>query len=168
MPERALITLAQDAEDASSGLRVFRDSLPRNATQITGVIGEFFAISASLRQLDSAEGDPRLQPSFYRIREDVGLLCRSLQTTVGDVFAMFARSRDRSRQMVWEDLQHKMNQDEGEGLLDRLRCYRGVLQALFDVVIGRRPSSLVELRRQLANLAAAQGVPSSSSGRYIT
>ncbi|KAK1090749.1 hypothetical protein LTR48_007693, partial [Friedmanniomyces endolithicus] len=76
---------------------------------------------------------------------------------------MFARSRDRSRQMVWEDLQHKMNQDEGEGLLDRLRCYRGVLQALFDVVIGRRPSSLVELRRQLANLAAAQGVPSSSS-----
>ncbi|KAK0931610.1 hypothetical protein LTR29_016289 [Friedmanniomyces endolithicus] len=163
MPERALITLAQDAEDASSGLRVFRDSLPRNATQITGVIGEFFAISATLRQLDSAEGDPRLQPSFYRIREDVGLLCRSLQTTVGDVFAMFARSRDRSRQMVWEDLQHKMNQDEGEGLLDRLRCYRGVLQALFDVVIGRRPSSLVELRRQLANLAAAQGVPSSSS-----
>ncbi|KAK1090872.1 hypothetical protein LTR48_007440, partial [Friedmanniomyces endolithicus] len=52
MPERALITLAQDAEDASSGLRVFRDSLPRNATQITGVIGEFFAISATLRQLD--------------------------------------------------------------------------------------------------------------------
>ncbi|KAK0977405.1 hypothetical protein LTR91_013318 [Friedmanniomyces endolithicus] len=165
MAERALITLAQDAEDASSGLRVFRDSLPRNATQITGVIGEFFAISASLRQLDSAEGDPRFQPSFYRIREDIGLLCRSLQTTVGDVFAMFARSRDRSRQMVWEDLQHKMDQDEGEGLLERLRCYRGVLLALFDVVVGRRPSSLVELRRQLANLAAAQGVPSSSSGQ---
>ncbi|KAK1074074.1 hypothetical protein LTR74_001321 [Friedmanniomyces endolithicus] len=164
MPERALIALAQDAEDASSGLRVFRDSLSRNATQITGVIGELFAISASLRQVDSAEGDSRLQPSFYRIREDVGLLCRSLQTTVGDVFTMFARSRDRSRQMVWEDLQHKMDQDEGEGLLERLWCYRGVLQALFDVVIGRRPSSLVELRRQLANLAAAQGVLSSSSG----
>ncbi|TKA70603.1 hypothetical protein B0A55_06711 [Friedmanniomyces simplex] len=163
MAERVLITLAQDAEDASSGLRVFRDSLPRNATRITAVISEFFAISASLRQLDSAEGDPRFQPSFYRIRDDVGLLCRSLQANVSDVFAMFARSRGRSRQMVWEDLQHKMEQDEGEGLLERLQCYRGILQALFEVVTGRRPSSLVELRRQLASLAAAQGVVSSLS-----
>ncbi|KAK3065873.1 hypothetical protein LTR53_017941, partial [Teratosphaeriaceae sp. CCFEE 6253] len=87
MSERALITLAQASEDAASGLRLFRDSLPRAATRITAIIGELFAISSALRQLDNAEGDPRFQPSFYRIRDDVGLLYRSLQTSIDDVFA---------------------------------------------------------------------------------
>ncbi|KAK4893804.1 hypothetical protein LTR27_007829 [Elasticomyces elasticus] len=168
MAQRALIKLAEDAEDAASGLKVFRDSLPRNATRITAVISEFFGISSSLRQLDSAEADPRYQPSFYRIRDDAGLLLRSLAASIKDVFTMFARSKDRSRQMVWEDLQHKMGQDEGEGLLERLQCYRGVLQAQFDIVTGSRVSVPSESRRQILSLAAAQGVASPVSIRHRT
>ncbi|KAK4956383.1 hypothetical protein LTR10_005907 [Elasticomyces elasticus] len=165
MAQRPLIKLAEDAEDAASGLKVFRDSLPRNATRITAVISEFFGISSSLRQLDSAEADPRYQPSFYRIRDDAGLLLRSLAASIKDVFTMFARSKDRSRQMVWEDLQHKMGQDEGEGLLERLQCYRGVLQAQFDIVTGSRQSVPSESRRQILSLAAAQGVANPVSGQ---
>lgn len=74
---------------------------------------------------------------------------------------MFARSRERPRRMCWEDLEHKMAQVEGEGLFERLQCYRGVLQTQFDIVTGRQPTDLGGFRRRLSNLAAAQ---SSTSG----
>jgi hypothetical protein len=155
MSQRPLVRLAHDAEDAASGLRVFRDSLPRNATRITGIIGQFFAISSSLQQLDNAEADARYQPAFYRIRNDVDVLVASLQGTIRDVFSMFGRSREIAKRLCWEDLEHKM-EDEGEGLLQRLDCYQDFLLSLFDVVRGRQPAGLLGLKRQLDALYLAQ------------
>jgi len=154
--QRTLIKLAQDSEDAASGLHVFRDSLPRHAIRITGIIAGLFAISSSLRQLDTAEHDPRLQPSFYRIRQDVAMLLQSLQASINEVFGMFRRSRDRSRQMVWEDLEHKMNDEEGLGLLERLGCYRDFLHAQLQTVASAPPHGVNDLRRQITDLRYAQ------------
>ena len=152
---RPLVRLAYDAEEAASGLRVFRDSLPGNATRVTGIIGQFFAISSSLQQLDNAEGDRRYQPAFYRIQNDVEVLCGSLRITIRDVFDMFGRSREIAKRLVWEDLEHKM-EDEGDGLLQRLDCYQDFLQSMFDVVRGRQPDGYINLKRQLEGLYRAQ------------
>ncbi|KAK4553567.1 hypothetical protein LTR86_009363 [Recurvomyces mirabilis] len=154
--QRTLIKLAQDSEDVASGLHVFRDSLPRHANRVTGIIAGLFAISSSLRQLDTAEHDPRLEPSFYRIRQDVAMLLQSLQASINEVFGMFRRSRDRSRQMVWEDLEHKMNDEESFGLLERLGCYRDFLNAQLQTVTGAPPHGISELRRRITDLRYAQ------------
>ncbi|KAK5117946.1 hypothetical protein LTR62_003990 [Meristemomyces frigidus] len=153
-----LVTVAQDAEDAATGLHVFRESLPRYAIDITAIIAGLFAISSSLRRLVVAESDPHLQPSFYRIRQDVAMLLQSLQASINDIFNMFRRSRARSRQIVWEDLQHKMASEEGLGLLGRLECYRIFLQAQFQIVSGAPPHNIIELKRQIRGLRHAQGL----------
>ncbi|EMC93005.1 hypothetical protein BAUCODRAFT_125942 [Baudoinia panamericana UAMH 10762] len=157
MAERALIRLAQDVEDAASGLHTLRDSLPRSAPYVTSVISELFANSRILLDLDRAQHDPQLEPSVYRVRDDVGRLYSSLGSTVQDVFDMFGRSRIRPRETAWDDLQHHMATEEGLGLLERLQCYRAFLQAQYDIVnYGYQPRGLLGLRRQLMTLLDAQ------------
>ena len=156
MPERPLVRLGNNCEEAASGLHVFRDSLPRHAAQITLIIAEFFAISSTLRRLDAAEHDSRYQPSFYRIRDDVGMLIGSLQASIDDVLDMFGRSRGRPRMMVWEDLQHRMIDEEGESLLERLQLYKNFLVAQASIVAGRRPSGLRDLKLRLLDLVDGQ------------
>ena len=158
MAERALIRFAKDAEDVASGLHTFRDNLPRIATRITGTIGELFTISSVLREIDNAQGDPMFAPSFHRVRDDLALVFPSLQSTLDAAFGMFARSRKRPHQMVWDDLTHKMDQEEGIGLLERLEWYHDFLRAQLDVLLGYQPRDLRDLRRQLITLWDAQRV----------
>lgn len=153
---RALIRFAQNAEDVASGLHIFRDSLPRNATRITAIIGELFAISSILRELDAASGDPRYEPSLYRIRDDTRLVFPTLEATLEAVFDMFARSRERPHQMVWDDLGYRMENEEGIGLLERLQWYHDFLDDLFDTLDGRPSDRLGVLRRRFAALYRTQ------------
>jgi len=155
---RAFIRLAESAEGVAAGLYSFRDSLPRNAARITAVVGELFAISSTLRGIDATQTDRRYQPSFYRIENDIGLACVSLQYTLDAVAGMFGRSRELDRQMVWDDLQHRMERVEGLGLLERLECYKDFLKALLEVVTGCQPQGLRELKREIVTLLDAQEV----------
>ncbi|KAK6428935.1 hypothetical protein LTR95_014921, partial [Oleoguttula sp. CCFEE 5521] len=104
--QRTLIRLAQDAEDVASGLTLFRDALPSQAAHLTTVISELFAISSVLRRIDAAQADPRQEPSFYRIENDLRIVCPSLRLTLEDAFHMFGRERERPTAMVWDDLEH--------------------------------------------------------------
>ena len=159
MADRGLIKCAREAEDVASALHNFRDNLPRNATRITGTIGELFGVSSILREIDNAQGDSQYSPSFYRIRDDLNLIVLpSLQRTLDNVFDMFQRSRERPYQMVWDDMGYRMEREEGIGLLERLEWYRTFLRAQFDVLTGYQPRDLLGLRRQLISLLDAQDV----------
>lgn len=154
--ERSLLRFANDCEDAAAGLYKFRDALPRNATRITAVVGEFFAISSALRQIHAGEGVRSYGPSFYRIDNDLQLVFRSLQLTVEDIFEMFTRALERAEQVVWEDMSHKHERVEGYGLLERLEWYREFLEEQFDVLKGREIMSPAVLRDSITDLLAAQ------------
>ena len=158
MAERALIRYAKDAEDVASGLHTFRENLPRLATRITGTIGELFTVSSVLREIDNAQGDPQYAPSFYRIKDDLYLVFPTINKTLDAVFDMFARSRERPHQMVWDDLAYKMENQERVGLLERLEWYHDFLRAQLDVLTGYQPRDLRDLRRDLVSLLDAQEV----------
>lgn len=156
IPQPFLVRLAETAEDVASGLHIFRDSLPKNATRITAVISELFALSTALRELGEAQANPRHQPSFYRIENDVRLVLPSLQFTLDDAFAMFGRARSRSQQMVWDDLEHRMDVDERVGFLERLGWYRTFLEGLFQRLDGERGDSMGPLRMRIRVLLDVQ------------
>jgi hypothetical protein len=154
--QNGLIALAQEAEDAASGLHAFRDRLPRYATHITAIVSELFAVSSVLREIEHARLHPEYQPSFYRIREDITLLFRSLQSSLENVFIMFRRSGNRTHQVVWEDLRYRMETEEGVSLRDRLVLYHDFLDVQLDIVNGRGIGDTRRLRRPIEDLWDAQ------------
>ncbi|EME76938.1 uncharacterized protein MYCFIDRAFT_61236 [Pseudocercospora fijiensis CIRAD86] len=153
---RSLLRFANDCEDAAAGLHRFRDALPRNATRITAVVGELFAISSALRQIHTGEGIRSYGPSFYRIDDDLQLVFPSLQRTVHDIFDMFARAHERPEQTVWEDMGHQHERVEKFGLLERLEWYRDFLDVQFDILQGRPIADPDNLRDHIADLLEAQ------------
>lgn len=155
---RALVQLATKAEDVASGLRVFRDSLPRSTTIVTAIIGELFTISSLLQRIDRAHHDARYEPSFYRIEDDMATGVPSLERTLQDCLDMFGRSARHSYRRVWEDLEHRMQRREGSHLFDRLTSYRDFFDAQLDVVTGEHPTVSREVRQEVVSLAERQGV----------
>lgn len=155
---RTLIRFARDAEDVASGLHSFRDNLPRAATRITAIISELFALSSVIREIVHARDDPKYAPSYYRIQNDLDLVLPTFQRTLDVAFDMFMRSRDRPYQMVWEDLGHRMENEEGVAFLERLEIYHDFLRAQFDVLTGYQPPDLRDFRRQLIDLYDSQEV----------
>lgn len=153
---RPLIRLATNAEDAASGLLVYRDGLPFYATRITAIIAELYAVNAVLRELDNAQIDPGHRPGWYRIENDVDLIVLSIQYTLEDVFSMFRRARGRSQKMVWDDLEHRMSQDELVDFLERLQWYRAFLEGTFALLDGDGNGRLELLRRQIDVLLDTQ------------
>ncbi|KAH9811176.1 hypothetical protein Tdes44962_MAKER05909, partial [Teratosphaeria destructans] len=155
--QHALIRLAENAEDAASGLYLFRDSLPQNATQITVIISELFANSSLLREISHAYSDLRYQPSFWRIREDMGLLVSSSQATYQDVLLMFRRAPGRGHhQIVWEDMRYRMEHEESLDLSRRVQLYTIFLKAQRDIIKGRRAADIRHVKRRLEALLEAQ------------
>lgn len=151
-----LIRFAEESEDAADGLYKFRESLPRNATRITAIVAELFAISSALRAIHNEEGTRQYGPSFYRIQEDLALVFRSLGLTLAELFNMFARARERPDQMVWEDCNYRFEQEEQFGLLERLEWYREFLDAQRDILDGTPVESLRVLRQDLKDVLQAQ------------
>ncbi|KAK4620453.1 hypothetical protein CLAFUR0_11384 [Fulvia fulva] len=153
---RVLLRFADQVEDAASGLHKFKEDLPREATKITAYVSELFAISSVLRSICSDDNARHHGPSYYRIDKDLALLFRSLQATLNEIFGMFARSYDRPSHMIWEDLQHRFDIEEGFKLQERLEWYRDFLEYQIKVLEGRRPSKLRDLKDDLIDLSRAQ------------
>jgi len=162
---RPLIRLATNAEDAASGLLVYRDSLLSYATRITAIITELYAVSAVLRELDNAQIDPGHRPGWYRIENDVDLIVLSIQYTLEDVFNMFRRARGRSQKTVWDDLEHRMSQDETVDFLERLQWYSAFLEDTFAVLEGHANGRLELLRRRIDVLLDTQEISHKSGLR---
>lgn len=159
MAPRTLLETAQDAEDVAAGLRVFRDEIPRSAARITAAVSELYALSHILQAISQARADPRHEPSYYRIRDDLAIVLQSLRFSLGAAFDMFIRARDRSHQVVWDDFQHRMEDVEGHNFLERLECYKQLLHCDRDLLTGRRPRHDVrELRMDVGVLLDAQAI----------
>ncbi len=158
MAHRTLLGLASQAEDVAAGLRAFRDRLPRDATRITAIVGELYALSSVLREIDNAEGDVQFATSFYDVHDDLKLLFLSLQRTFRAILDMFAQTRNQSYDVVWNGLGSQMEHDEGLGLQDRLQMYRNFLRAQADILQRQRPQRVQELRDDLIILWDAQKV----------
>ena len=156
MANRILIQFAKDVEDVAAGTQRFRDKLPRSATRLTAIIGELYAISAVLREIDNAQVDARYASSFFRIEDDLELAFATLQRTDDAVFDTFARSQDLEYQVAWDDLGYLMERQEGVGLLERLEWYHDFLRGLFDIVTGYRTSDLTSLRWRIEALLDTQ------------
>lgn len=156
MKPGALLRLAKDAENVASGLHTCRENLPRNGTKITGIIKELFAVSTVLRELDNSQRDRRFEPSFYRIEEDLDILCASLRWTFNANFDMFARVVGRSWAMVWDDLSHRMVMKERLGLLERLELYHEFLTGLRCRITGDPISGVAIMRENIVELLDMQ------------
>ncbi|KAK6441416.1 hypothetical protein LTR95_002364, partial [Oleoguttula sp. CCFEE 5521] len=162
-----------DAEDVASGLTLFRDALPSQAAHLTTVISELFAISSVLRRIDAAQADPRREPSFYRIENDLRIVCPSLRLTLEDAFHMFGRERERPTAMVWDDLEHRMRDEEGAAFGERLGWVHDYLDEMLAELDGFASAHLEVLRRRMATLLETQEVARvalrrpSSSCKYV-
>jgi len=148
----ALRRFADKAERVASGLYIFRDSLRGSSTRITAIIGELFTISSILRGLDHAQDDRINQPSFYRIEDDLHLFIKSLRSTLNNVLDMFARSQDRPYQVVWDDLNHHMDEQEGRSFLRRLEMYTSFLKAQSDILCGIYPGDIEYQQQRILDL----------------
>lgn len=151
-----LIRLADNAELAASRLHNFRGNVPRQAAHITAIVSKLFDVSAVLRVINQARGDPHYQGFFYHARESLDLFIRSFQSTLDLVLRMLDQSGNGSPQTCWDDLDYRMGREEGLDLLERMRIYYNFLEAQRDSVSGEPPGDLPFFRRQIVALLESQ------------
>lgn len=154
--EVRLIRLAERCEDAASGLYGLKDRLLQYATALTSIISELFGISAVLRHIHNGRSPRSYGPSFYRIEDNLALVVQSLDYTLDDVLTMFERSRTRSERTVWEDLNHRLEREEGVALLLRLEIYREILESQCQILEDAEQHSPRELSDAIASLLTRQ------------
>jgi hypothetical protein len=152
--DRDLLKLAHEVEQAAFGLRVFRDSLPYSAGRITAIIGQLYSISSLLQTYGIAQADPRYSPHSPRL--EMALLCSSLRFTIHDIFLVFDKSRYSARRSCWEDLNRSVLEEGGFDLVTRVDLYEALLTGYCDILRGRAPRNLSELKRDLQTIYDAQ------------
>jgi hypothetical protein len=153
---RTLIRLAQAAEDVASGLHIFREGIPSQATSLTTIVSELFAVSSALRKLDHAQGDARRESNFYRIEDDLRLVLPCLHFTLEDALRMFARVQQRPVAIVWADLEHRMRDEETVGFGERTKWFTEFLGLLYARLDGYASERLNVLRSYVRMLLARQ------------
>ncbi|QGA12965.1 hypothetical protein EYB26_000610 [Talaromyces marneffei] len=123
-------------EDVAVGLRQFREQLPEHSAEITNVIAELYAISATLTSL---EGLTRQFPrNFGPVKADFERVLVSLRYTLNEIINSFGkldrrRMADNYRQ-IWHDLIVYFHEESGYSLKRRLNKYKLFLHELQDVV----------------------------------
>lgn len=138
----ALIATAESAQDVAAGLSKFLDPVPDSLTDITSAIGECFAISSALRELDEAVGDVRQNRSYPLISDDVRMVLQSLDYTfkdVNDLFGGLSRTIHLSQssvyRQVWRDIENFFLDESRNSLSLRLEYYKRFLQDLICFIV---------------------------------
>lgn len=135
----ALRSSADQAERAADGFSTFRAPLPEHATEITGLISDFYAISSSLSSLDDLSKDPRYRRSWALVHPDVELLRSSLKYTIDDILEFFNRldgghASSDTYQRTWLSIERFFWNEAQYSLGTRLAKYKGFLRDLVDSV----------------------------------
>lgn len=138
-----LVARAEAAQDIAAGLNKFLGSVPNYSTEITALISECFAISSSLRELNTAIGDSRYNRGYHEISEDLTITLQSLEYTFHDVRRLFGDlgraeyiSQSAAYRSVWEDITTHFMGESGNSLCRRLEFYRRFLLVLVCVAGG--------------------------------
>lgn len=152
-----LSRLALEAEDVASALRTLRDQHEGTSsiTVITEAVSRLFGLSTTLRRLAQAHDDSRYRNSLYRIRDDVQLVYCSACYTL-EVALHMGRRPVGAQWMVWGDMDHRMREMEGAGLLERLNWYRIFAEDLLDQLDGRTSDGLLRSRDRVQSLLRLQ------------
>ncbi|KAH8692627.1 hypothetical protein BGW36DRAFT_23436 [Talaromyces proteolyticus] len=147
------------AEEVAVGFTQFRAHLPEYSAEITNLIANLYATSATLTSL---EGLTRQFPRNYaRIKPDLQLLLASLCYTLDEITTSFKkldRKRLDSYRYVWLDLDSYFREESSYTLKRRLTRYKMFLQELEDMMQNKAPNAhfMAELRSSLTTLLSEQ------------
>ncbi|KAL3464423.1 hypothetical protein BJX64DRAFT_96561 [Aspergillus heterothallicus] len=141
----ALSVTAGIAEEVAAGFRRFREPLPEHATEITGLIGDLYQISSSLKTLEDLSVDRRYRLNLPFARPDLDLASASLQYTLDDIVDYFghlegrrASSRDIHKR-IWVSMGRFIMDESAETLAIRLAKYKVFLNELEDYIKDNNP-----------------------------
>lgn len=123
-------------EDVAVGLRQFREKLPEHSAEITNVIADLYAISATLTSL---EGLTRQFPrNSGPVKTDLERTLISLRYTLNETINAFGKLDRRPTtddyRRIWHDLDSFFYEESGYSLRRRLSKYKLFLQELQDVM----------------------------------
>lgn len=124
------------AEKVAVGFRRFRSCLPEHSAEITNLVADLYAMSATLT---SIEGLSRQFPRNYaRIKSDLDMVLASLNYTLDEITASFRKLAKNPRlddfRHAWHDLDAYFREESSYTLKRRLTKYRMFLQELEDMM----------------------------------
>ncbi|KAJ5888010.1 hypothetical protein N7495_008051 [Penicillium taxi] len=154
----------EQVEDVAAGFNTFRAPLPEYKTEITGLISDLYAISASLTSLDDLSKESSLRRNWPLIHSDLELVLSSLRYTIKDILVYFnnlnGRTAPEEYRTAWV-LMSRFFWDEArprQSLSARLATYKTVLRDLRDILQKKTHHNpdLAIYRENLRNLDAVQ------------
>lgn len=128
--------IINSAENVAIGLKQLRDTLPEYSAEITSVVADLYAISATLTSLDGlARQFPR---NYGQIKPDLDPALASLRYTLNGIINSLGKldrtSLADNYRRIWHDLDAYFHEEDGYSLARRLTKYKLFLQELQDVM----------------------------------
>ncbi|KKA21291.1 hypothetical protein T310_4667 [Rasamsonia emersonii CBS 393.64] len=159
-----LRTTAEFAENIAAGFMQFRDPLPEHTAEITGLVSDLYAISATLTSLDELAVSRPYRHNLPAVKPDLELVRSSLHYTLENIFEVFGHLDARgtvsrgSYKRIWLDLCSFFEEESSYSLSRRLRKYKMFLKELEDLMQDKSPDVpfMADLRSSITTLLAEQ------------
>lgn len=134
----ALRTSAENAEDVAAGFTTFRAPLPEHAAEVTSLIADLYAISASLSTLENLTKDPHNRRNVILIQSDLTRVRTSLKYTLEDIVDFFGSLDGGNASPVgykrtWMTLNRFFWDESQYSLATRLAKYNTMLKELSEL-----------------------------------
>ncbi|CRG85992.1 hypothetical protein PISL3812_02995 [Talaromyces islandicus] len=149
------------AENVAVGLRNFRTCLPEHSAEITNLIADLYAMSATLTGIEGLSR--QFSRKYALIKPDLDMVLASLKYTLDDIITSFRKLDKKPRpddyRHVWHDLDAYFREESNSyNLKRRLTKYRMFLQELEDMMRNKAPDVrfLTELRGTVMSLLSEQ------------
>ncbi|MCJ1282504.1 hypothetical protein MMC26_001827 [Xylographa opegraphella] len=139
----SLTASSETAQDIAAAFMKFQDPVFEQATEITALISELFAISSALLELKTANNDPSHYRRRGRIESEQYTAVLSLEHTFKDVQRLFGglarqfyNSAREAYQAVWQNIQDHFLDEGGFPLVRRFEYYRMFLVDIIAIIEG--------------------------------
>ena len=140
---RALTANSETAQDIAAAFMKFQEPVSDEATEITAIISELYAICSALLELKTALNDPRYYRRRRHIEDDQRDVLLSLEYTFKDIKRQFAglekpiyRTNREAYHGVWNSILRYFLDEGNNSLVERLEYYRRFLMELGTIVKG--------------------------------
>ena len=125
-----LTSEAEKADEIGSVFSLFRNALPDRAPEVTGLMSQLFAISSTLRNIQTAVTIPEYSRKYPQISNDIRFVQSSVSRTFRTILNALGNIGDgRSKltrdayQRTWRQIHADFTRG-GQTLLMRLEAYR--------------------------------------------
>lgn len=125
------------AENVAVGFGRFRSCLPEHGAEITNLISELYAMSATLTSIEGLSR--QFSRNYARIKPDLDMVLASLNYTLDDINTTFKKLDKKPHldnfRHAWHDLDAYFREESNSYTLKRrLTKYRMFLQELEDMM----------------------------------